>query len=570
MEDIVVEQNDSPSLKRELEANGGETDSQKKSKIDEVVGPQGLPPVANVVQQQNFNGGQNKVLFCRNIGFGVSGQELIDPLSPYNPVKLVHIAHKGQAFVEFATIADANRALATFEQNPLTIQNRNVYLSPGSRPEITGDFVAVTNGKLAEDSKKMGSPTRVVILNIYQSGFLVTLNSIYAIASYIGKVNRIVIFQKDGRDCAMVEFADQASANKAQSTLNRHYLWNNQTGLILTAFSKQDSLQITGNTHNRHDYTVPDMPQQGMLPQQGLVAQGQPPQQQMGQGQLVQGQRVQGQPQQQIQQQQFSEYGQPQQQQEAQYSQQRYGGPQQGQQYGQQQNNNNVGQYGQTQQQYAGQQTYNQPTYGGNQNFGARVVMVNGVPKNQITCDHIFNVLSFYGNIVKIKFMFQKENVALVEYMTPAGAANAAKFLGQGLSLFGNLVQVKSSQMQNVKLNEQSNLDKDFSGLRRFRYGKNADFQKHLQPPGPCLHLSKMKGFDQQTITQKLSQYGVVVSFEYLAGSNNDMAFATMQSVDQAGTAMANLHGLPHPTEPDIRNNLRIGFARSKTSMNQM
>jgi hypothetical protein len=44
---------------------------------------------------------------------------------------------------------------------------------------------------------------------------------------------------------------------KAQKVLYRHHLWNNQTGLILTAFAKQGELTLPGgvNSPRGWDYT---------------------------------------------------------------------------------------------------------------------------------------------------------------------------------------------------------------------------------------------------------------------------------------------------------------------------
>ncbi len=109
-----------------------------------------------------------------------------------------------------------------------------------------------------------GTPSVVVVLNIFNSTQTpVTLDAVHSLTSFVGPVTRILLFDKDSRTNAMVEFGNLETAIKAQKMLHRHHLWNNQTGLILTTFSKQSTLNIAGylaanpsNYLRARDYTV--------------------------------------------------------------------------------------------------------------------------------------------------------------------------------------------------------------------------------------------------------------------------------------------------------------------------
>src|SRR5690349_16467504 len=50
-------------------------------------------------------------------------------------------------------------------------------------------------------------PSRVVVLNVFNSQqFPVTLEAVHSLCSYVGPVNRIILFEKDGHTNALVEF----------------------------------------------------------------------------------------------------------------------------------------------------------------------------------------------------------------------------------------------------------------------------------------------------------------------------------------------------------------------------
>jgi hypothetical protein len=112
---------------------------------------------------------------------------------------------------------------------------------------------------LSSNTAVLGTPSPVVVLNIFNTQqYPVTLDAIYALTSYIGPVNRILLFDKDGHTNALVEYAQLEHAIKAQKVLYRHHLWNNNSGLILTAFSKQQQLTLNpANSARSRDYTLP-------------------------------------------------------------------------------------------------------------------------------------------------------------------------------------------------------------------------------------------------------------------------------------------------------------------------
>ncbi len=110
-----------------------------------------------------------------------------------------------------------------------------------------------------------GPPSTVLVLNIFNTPHTqVTLEAVHALTNFIGPVSRILLFDKEGRTSAMVEYNNLETAVKAQKMLHRHHLWDNQTGLILVTFSKQTTLNILGylaanpsSFSRARDYTLP-------------------------------------------------------------------------------------------------------------------------------------------------------------------------------------------------------------------------------------------------------------------------------------------------------------------------
>ncbi len=123
--------------------------------------------------------------------------------------------------MEFPTSEAAVAAEAHFSRVPVSIRNRepkisvstqNATIEKGNNIILLGanGFVPPT-----AETDNAGPPSRVVILNIFNSQQTpVTLESVHALASYIGPVNRIVLFDKDNRTNAMVEFQQLDTAVK--------------------------------------------------------------------------------------------------------------------------------------------------------------------------------------------------------------------------------------------------------------------------------------------------------------------------------------------------------------------
>jgi hypothetical protein len=115
--------------------------------------------------------------------------------------------------VEFPSSEAAVAAEAHYSRVPVNIRNREPKISVSTQNATIDKGNNIIhlgpNGFVPPTAEvdNAGPPSRVVILNIFNSHqTAVTLESVHALASYIGPVNRIVLFEKDQRTNAMVEF----------------------------------------------------------------------------------------------------------------------------------------------------------------------------------------------------------------------------------------------------------------------------------------------------------------------------------------------------------------------------
>jgi RNA recognition motif-containing protein len=632
----------------------------------------------------------SRVIFIRGLSYDSRPEDIVPHFVSFGAIKMLHLGHKQQAFVEFPTIEQAQQAVDHANATNLAIAGRQVRCSKSYTPDgldhnrgavlLIGANGVITN--LEEMTTQLaGPPSVVVVLNIFNSAQTpVTLDAVHSLTSYIGPVSRILLFDKDVRTNAMVEFGNLETAIKAQKMLHRHHLWNNQTGLILTNFSKQTSLNIAGylaknpsNFGRARDYTVqgggqvqinPNFPTgtvSGNTPYAMAQQQQQPPAPQSygappaaptsaysvqpsssggypgaqpaasssggypgaqpaassstaygayagqpsssasysgGQTSGYGAQTNYGAPpssdgsrpaSSQYGAQSSSPYGTtystgqqgstyssglpsqpppPQQQQQQQQQQQHYGQP--AQQYGQAvyaptssaQYGGGGGQYG-----GGGGAQYN-PGGGGGfpdsrpQGNSQLVLMVAGVDKSLDGLTQLFNLCGFFGNVVRVKFMYKKDNIAMVEFQTPEEAQSCLK-LFKGVEVFGKPVNAKqaSAQFSTLQIQSHEQFSRDFSHEKKGRYMKGIHSPNYRQvcQPSSKLHVANLQGYTEEHIRQLFSQYGRVDNFSFCADPS--MGFVQMATIGEACTALACLHNYPNPHGPQGSTRpLRVSF----------
>jgi len=195
---------------------------------------------------------------------------------------------------------------------------------------------------------------------------------------------------------------------------------------------------------------------------------------------------------------------------------------------------------------------------------GSPVVLVSNL-NEKVTTDMLFALFSCYGDVQRVKILFNKRDNALIQFANPQQAATAQKLL-HGTALKGKNLQINISNKmtvtgpQNDENSNAASFNKDFSNseFHRFKIVGSKNFQ-NISPPSATLHISNIAKPDaQQGLKDLFQQYGNVVNFKTFP-NNDKMALIQMGSVAEGVEALVNLHLYPFTDSSKIR----VSFSKS-------
>jgi polypyrimidine tract-binding protein 2 len=211
-------------------------------------------------------------------------------------------------------------------------------------------------------------------------------------------------------------------------------------------------------------------------------------------------------------------------------------------------------------QQQGFQQQQQQPTGG----IGS-VLLVNRLNEAEIDCDKLFILFGVYGDVQRVKILYNKKDTALIQLANPHQANLARQHLDK-LEIYGNAISVAVSKHAEVSVpNSQqsdSGLTKDFSNnpLHRFKMPGSKN-ERHITAPSVQLHLSNLpQGVTQEELQGLFMADGkLVFDVKMFKAGNKEMAFVSFNSVSQAAEALIKFHN--HPLRD---RHLRITFSHAK------
>merc|ERR1711957_885858 len=85
------------------------------------------------------------------------------------------------------------------------------------------------------------------------------------------------------------------------------------------------------------------------------------------------------------------------------------------------------------------------------QGLGSPVVLVNHLPADRINTDVLFTLFGVYGDVMRVKILYNKRDTAMIQFNTPLQASAAAQNLN-GCPLHGQSILVNSSKHTEIKL----------------------------------------------------------------------------------------------------------------------
>jgi polypyrimidine tract-binding protein 1 len=398
-----------------------------------------------------------------------------------------------------------------------------------------------------------GGPNTVLRVIVEHMVYPVTLDVIFQIFSRVGKVLKIVTFTKNNTFQALIQYPDVITAQAAKLSLDGQNIYNACCTLRIE-YSKLANLNVKYNNDKSRDYTNPTLPtgdpQMDSALQLGAAAAAAGGQGMLGSpfGAVSMGM---GNPLA------AASYGNP-----NALSAATAGmagltgfplGGNNGAGGGQGGGGHGPSAFGQTGMRFPGA-----PGAGGG------VLLVSNLDDAQTECDHLFTLFGVYGDVQRVKILFNKKDTALIQMAEPQQAMLAMNHLDK-TKLWSKQIRVMPSKHTNVQLPKEgqpdAGLTKDYSAssLHRFKKPGSKNYS-NIYPPSATLHLSNIpSSVEEEDLRNAIIAIGLTVTAFKFFPKDRKMALVQLASVDESITALVKLHN----HQLSETSHLRVSFSKS-------
>ncbi|XP_076300669.1 polypyrimidine tract-binding protein 1 heph isoform X8 [Lasioglossum baleicum] len=511
---------------------------------------------------KSHNTKPSKVIHIRNIPNEVSDAEVVHLGAPFGRVTNVLVLKgKNQAFLELADENSAATMVGYYGTCIAQLRGRIVYVQFSNHRELKTDQThannANSNNQVAipgqnqvaqAQAETQGGPNTVLRVIVEQMIYPVSLDVLYQIFTRIGKVLKIVTFTKNNTFQALIQYADMLSAQTAKLSLEGQNIYNSCCTLRID-YSKMQNLNVKYNNDKSRDYTNPTLPTGdanldaaslalgGELLSQLLMAAGSQPRARIPVESIAGAPGVLPTP--------FAAmHGLP----------SPLAGPYNG-----------------------------VPPAGGLAGLGgfplgaaglgvrvptnaqtSAVLLVSNLNEEMVTPDALFTLFGVYGDVQRVKILYNKKDSALIQMAEPHQAHLALTHMDK-LRVFGKQIKVMLSKHQTVQLPKEgqpdAGLTKDYtnSPLHRFKKPGSKNYQ-NIYPPSATLHLSNIPNtVTEEEIRDAFTKNGFTVKAFKFFPKDRKMALIQMPSMDDAVTALIKMHNY----QLSESNHLRVSFSKS-------
>ncbi|KAM9355538.1 polypyrimidine tract-binding protein 1a isoform 1-T1 [Pholidichthys leucotaenia] len=504
----------------------------------------------------------SRVVHVRKLPNDINEAEVIGLGLPFGKVtNLLMLKGKNQAFLELNSEECAQTMVSYYSNVTPVIRNHPIYMQYSTHKELKTDnspnqvraqaaLQAVNAlhgggmGSVAISADASGlagagaqSPVlRVIVENLF---YPVTLDVLHQIFSKFGTVLKIITFTKNNQFQALIQYADGMTAQHAKLSLDGQNIYNGCCTLRIS-FSKLTSLNVKYNNDKSRDYTRPDLPtadsQPSIDPQTmaaaafaapGIIsatpyagAHAFPPTFAI---QQAAGLSVPGIPSA------LASLG--------------------------------VGHTGMA---AAAAAASRLGLSGLTVPGGHNVLLVSNLNPESVTPHCLFILFGVYGDVMRVKILFNKKENALIQMSDGTQAQLAMSHLN-GQRLHGRAMRVALSKHTTVQLpregHEDQGLTKDFSNspLHRFKKPGSKNYS-NIFPPSATLHLSNIPPSVVEDELRRLfaSSGATVKAFKFFQ-KDRKMALIQMGSVEEAIESLIEFHN------HDLGENhhLRVSFSKS-------
>ncbi|XP_067824085.1 polypyrimidine tract-binding protein 1-like isoform X8 [Heptranchias perlo] len=520
------------------------------------------PSAANGNDSKKFKGEHrssgivpSRVIHIRKLPNDITEAEVISLGLPFGKVtNLLMLKGKNQAFIEMNTEEAANTMVSYYSTVTPYLRSHPIYIQYSNHKELKTDNspnqaraqaalqavnavqtanMAIAGTGVPDTAVSLAGQSPVLRIIVENLFYPVTLDVLHQIFSKFGTVLKIITFTKNNQFQALLQYADGSSAQHAKLALDGQNIYNACCTLRID-FSKLTSLNVKYNNDKSRDYTRPDLPSgdnqptldqtmaaafgaPGIISSPYAGAAGFPP----GIAFQQAGLSVPG----------------------------VHGGlaP--------------LGMPSAAAAAAAAASRMGIPGFGSAANA---VLLVSNLNPERVTPQCLFILFGVYGDVQRVKILFNKKENALVQ-MSDCNQAQLAMSHLNGQRLHGKAMRVTMSKHQTVQLpregQEDQGLTKDYSSspLHRFKKPGSKNFQ-NIFPPSATLHLSNIPPSVTEDDLKMLfsSTTGMVKAFKFFQ-KDRKMALIQMSSVEEAIQALIDLHN------HDLGENhhLRVSFSKS-------
>lgn len=464
--------------------------------------------------------GPSRVIHARNLPADCTENDLLMIASPFGRVvNVLMLKGKSQAFVQMQDLLAASSLVEFYSINPCMIRTNTVYLQYSNREEITAP-AAGGGGGGGSVAGKHETPNNILLATVSNLVYPTSVDVLHQIFSKYGTVLKIVTFNKNGNFQALIQFQDLAAAIAAKASLDGQNIYVGCCTLRIQ-FSNLNNLEVKFNNEKSRDFTNPLLPSGNAS---SGVAAGAATTQTFQQIDPTTG---------------AINY-------------------------------------------FTAQvPTYPSSTIPGMQTAGAvghipdmsgaggnSVLIVSGLNIERVTPDTLFTLFGVYGDVQRVKILFNKKDTALVQMSNPQQAEMVLMHLN-GTVLYGSPLRINLSKHQSIFTNKNPNSEeesakytKDYSTstAHRYKLAGSKNYQ-HICPPSATLHISGIpQTVNEQTIRALFGQFGVVVGFKYFV-NDKKMALIQMSQVSEAIEALIALHD--HKIDETQQSSIKVSFAKS-------
>ncbi|KAG7321521.1 hypothetical protein KOW79_014379 [Hemibagrus wyckioides] len=490
----------------------------------------------------------SRVVHVRKLPSDINEAEVISLGLPFGKVtNLLMLKGKNQAFLEMNTEESAQTMVNYYSSVTPVIRNHPVFMQYSNHKELKTDnspnqvraqaalqaVNAVQTASVPLSSVEAGgsgsqSPVlRVIVENLF---YPVTLEVLHQIFSKFGTVLKIITFTKNNQFQALVQYSDAMTAQHAKLSLDGQNIYNACCTLRIS-FSKLSSLNVKYNNDKSRDYTRPDLPTgdgpTSLEPQAiattafspGLISaapfastHGFPPAFTL---QQAAGLSLPGIPSA------LASLGVP-------------------------------------------AAAAGRLALSGLNTTTHTVLLVSNLNPESVTPQCLFILFGVYGDVMRVKILFNKKENALVQMADGTQAQLAMSYLN-GQKLHGKPLRVTLSKHTTVQLpregHEDQGLTKDFSTspLHRFKKPGSKNYS-NIFPPSSTLHLSNIPpSVGEDDLKGLFRSSGATVKAFKFFQKDHKMALIQLGSVEEAIESLIEFHN--HNLGEN--HHLRVSFSKS-------